>query len=69
MSPSPEPPYQLQSLCSRCEHVRVIRSERGSTFLRCGAARTEPRLPKYPPQPVRVCFAFVEGTPGKEEER
>ena len=39
MSPSPEPPYQLQSLCSRCEHVRVIRSERGSTFLRCGAAR------------------------------
>ncbi|MET0287422.1 MAG: hypothetical protein ABW352_23250 [Polyangiales bacterium] len=45
-------------LCSVCEHVRVITSERGSNFYLCGAAKTDPRLSKYPRLPVTSCVAF-----------
>ncbi len=42
-------------LCPRCDHVRVVRSERGSVFLRCGLASHRPGFAKYPPQPVLSC--------------
>ncbi len=46
-----ELPYP-QSLCHRCEALRLIKGAR-STFLMCSA------LPqKYPPQPVVACGAF-----------
>ena len=45
-------------LCPRCRHVRPIVSERGSTFLRCMKQRSDPRFPKYPPQPVLACPGF-----------
>ena len=44
-----------ESLCHRCQHLRVVQSGKGSTFLLC----QEPTLPKYPPQPVRACRGFV----------
>ena len=47
-----------RSLCVRCRHRRIITSGRGSQFLLCRAAATEPRLPKYPPQPVGRCIGF-----------
>lgn len=47
------------SLCHRCRHLRVVRSDRGSIFLMC----EQPTLPKYGPQPVRLCRGFVAGTP------
>jgi hypothetical protein len=47
------PPFS-DSLCHRCEHLRLVTSGRGSTFLMC----REPSLPKYAPQPVRVCSGF-----------
>ena len=48
------PPF-LGSLCHRCEHVRIVESGKGSTFLMC----KEPSLPKYGPQPVRACARFA----------
>jgi hypothetical protein len=49
-------------LCATCQHVRVITSERGSQFYLCGAAKTDPRLRKYPPLPVLRCFAYDPGS-------
>ncbi|HEY0191374.1 MAG TPA: hypothetical protein VGC42_09655 [Kofleriaceae bacterium] len=43
------------SLCHRCQHLRLVHSGRGSTFLMCQA----PALPKYTAQPVRACVGFV----------
>lgn len=45
-------------LCPDCRHLLVITSGRGSTFLRCALQRTDPRYPKYPPQPVLSCSGF-----------
>jgi len=47
-------------LCARCEHARIITSDRGSRFLRCNYATIEPGFPKYPQLPVLACRAFVE---------
>ncbi|MBA3395528.1 MAG: hypothetical protein H0T89_22965 [Deltaproteobacteria bacterium] len=44
-----------ESLCHRCIHVRIVRSGRGSGFVMC----QEPTLPKYGPQPVRICRGFT----------
>jgi hypothetical protein len=44
------------SLCHRCRWMRTSGNKRGSIFLQC----TEPTLPKYLPQPVRVCRGFAE---------
>lgn len=46
------------SLCATCAHVRRIENDRGSVFLLCERARTDPRFPKYPPQPVIACIGF-----------
>lgn len=42
-------------LCTTCRHLKVISSDKGSTFLMCRRAATDPRFAKYPPQPVRIC--------------
>ena len=42
-------------LCARCVHAGVVASDRGSTFLRCGLADSDPRFPKYPRLPVLAC--------------
>jgi hypothetical protein len=45
-------------LCATCMHARTIRSAKGSEFWLCEAAKTDPRLKKYPPLPVLRCPAF-----------
>jgi hypothetical protein len=45
-------------LCSNCVHAQTIRSDRGSTFLRCGLSDTDPRFPKYPRLPVIECSGW-----------
>ncbi len=55
---TPPPQSVLRSLCSECVHVKIVRSEKGSTFFLCQRARTDPRFTKYPPQPVVVCSGF-----------
>ena len=47
------------SLCERCRWLREVISGKGSRFLLCQLARTDPRFAKYPPQPVRVCAGFA----------
>ncbi len=42
-------------LCANCRHARHIGNRRGSTFLLCGRAASDPRYPRYPPQPVLHC--------------
>lgn len=45
-------------LCAECAKVRVITSDRGSTFVMCRESLVDSRYSKYPPQPVRSCPAF-----------
>jgi len=44
-------------LCSRCQHCRIVKSER-STFYMCQRSFTEPEYRKYPPLPVLRCAGF-----------
>lgn len=44
-------------LCATCLHLRIAASPR-SVFVRCGLAESDPRFPRYPPLPVRVCPGF-----------
>jgi hypothetical protein len=49
------PDKTTDGLCATCIHTRIIRSERGSRFLRCGLSDEDPRFPKYPRLPVLTC--------------
>jgi hypothetical protein len=51
------------SLCASCKHRRDIQSKRGSVFWLCGKSKTDPRFPKYPPQPVGRCPGWEKVTP------
>jgi hypothetical protein len=42
-------------LCLSCRHVLPVRTNRGSTFYRCGLAETDPSFVRYPPLPVLRC--------------
>ncbi|MFO1009732.1 MAG: hypothetical protein U1F29_06660 [Planctomycetota bacterium] len=43
------------SLCTTCAHVQRVESAKGSVFWLCGRSKSDPRFPKYPPQPVVSC--------------
>ncbi|MCB0172598.1 MAG: hypothetical protein KDI02_04375 [Anaerolineae bacterium] len=45
-------------LCATCQHTRVVKSAKGSTFILCGLAKTDPRFSKYPPLPVIQCPGY-----------
>ena len=45
-------------LCATCRHVRVVRSSKGSRFVRCGLAETDRRFAKYPRLPVVECAGY-----------
>jgi len=51
-----ESPYG--GLCPGCAHVKVVSSDRGSTFVRCLLAKADTGFTRYPPQPVLVCSGF-----------
>lgn len=51
--PFPESSPFPESVCHRCQHLKLIRSGKGSVFLMCRALER-----KYQPQPVRRCVAF-----------
>ena len=44
-------------LCSNCVHCRVITARR-SSFYFCERSATDPRFPRYPRLPVRVCIGY-----------
>jgi hypothetical protein len=45
-------------LCERCRFARWVESRRGSRFLLCGRAESDPVYPRYPPLPVLRCSGF-----------
>ncbi|MES2790337.1 MAG: hypothetical protein V4719_12070 [Planctomycetota bacterium] len=48
----------MQTLCQTCQHLREIVTPKGSRFLMCLLSQTDPRWPKYPPQPVWNCGGY-----------
>ena len=42
-------------LCVSCQHLRLVRTDRGSVFYQCQRATTDPGYPKYPRLPVLHC--------------
>ena len=45
-------------LCSNCRFMRLIESDRGSTFYLCEKYATDARFPKYPRLPVLRCVGY-----------
>ena len=54
----PGQPESRQGLCPGCANVLIITNDRGSRFYLCRLSATNPRFPKYPPQPVVACDGF-----------
>ena len=46
-------------LCASCQWGRIVRTARGSSFLRCGRSDKDPSFPRYPPLPVRSCSGYA----------
>jgi GNAT superfamily N-acetyltransferase len=44
--------------CGSCRQAQIVRSARGTIFFLCLRARTDPRFPKYPPLPRRLCAGY-----------
>lgn len=49
-----------ETLCDRCDYVKVVVSGKGSRFLLCQRSLKDHRYPKYPPQPIIRCEGFAE---------
>jgi hypothetical protein len=52
----PRPPGA--GLCETCEHRRLVRNTRGSTFSLCLLSRVEDSYPRYPRLPVLECPGY-----------
>ncbi len=48
----------MRSLCETCASMREVITPKGSRFLLCQLAKTDPTYPKYPPQPVMQCDGY-----------
>lgn len=57
----PEAP-QNTGLCASCRNVRVIRSDKGSTFYLCQLHFTDQSFKKYPSLPVLKCPGYLAAT-------
>ena len=51
---------QRAGLCSSCEFMKLIESERGSKFVMCLKSKEDPGFRKYPPLPVLQCSGYQE---------
>ncbi len=45
-------------LCFSCQHVRLVRTDRGSIFYQCQRSVTDPKYSKYPRLPVLQCRGY-----------
>jgi hypothetical protein len=45
-------------LCDTCSFMRLIHSDRGSTFFLCELSATDQSFPKYPRLPVLQCPGY-----------
>ena len=51
---------EAEGLCATCRRARRITNDRGSVFVLCTYAATDPGYPKYPRLPVRACAAYMQ---------
>jgi hypothetical protein len=56
--PPEEKPRVPPGLCGDCRHAQRIESDRGSVFVRCELALSDPRFAKYPRLPVVRCAGY-----------
>jgi hypothetical protein len=52
------PTAKRLGLCADCKHAHEIVSDKGSIFLQCRLAFTNPAFPKYPALPVLRCSGY-----------
>jgi hypothetical protein len=45
-------------LCADCRFMRLVESDRGSTFYLCERSASDPGFPKYPRLPVLQCRGY-----------
>jgi hypothetical protein len=45
-------------LCADCRFMRLVESDRGSTFYLCERSAGDPGFPKYPRLPVLQCRGY-----------
>lgn len=55
-------------LCATCAYRRRVVSGRGSEFVLCERAKTDPAFSRYPRLPVRTCPGHTERRSGAAEE-
>jgi len=48
----------IQTLCESCASMREVITPKGSRFLLCQLAITNPDYPKYPKQPIVRCDGY-----------
>ena len=53
-----EAPRTSVGLCANCRFMRLIESDRGSTFHLCERSATDANFPKYPRLPVLQCAGY-----------
>jgi hypothetical protein len=46
-------------LCESCQHVNLVPSSSGSTYLQCRLSFEESRFPRYPSLPVFSCSGYT----------
>ena len=58
----------FRGLCGQCEHSRIVRNDRGSTFTLCSLSKLNPAYGRYPMLPVLTCDGFVSRTESEDPE-
>ena len=53
-------------LCETCQHMRLIRSDKGSVFQQCQLSFDDTRFPKYPRLPVLECSGWMPSSGSNE---
>jgi hypothetical protein len=46
---------EVSGLCASCVHALVRPTKKGTVYLRCGRAVTDPTFARYPRLPVLAC--------------
>ena len=45
-------------LCATCSFARIVRSDKGSEFIRCAKSESDPRFARYPRLPMLRCAGY-----------
>jgi len=65
----PEAEQGPVGLCAHCRFMRLVQSDRRSTFYFCSLSATDAAFPKYPRLPVLQCRGLEPSTAGDSSIR